>query len=171
MVYLQYFHEVYSRIQFRLKAAENFRPTDVLLNFGVWFVLPQDSNTTCGDIHDEESSCPYMPELCEYFGEDHSFNLYWMSSSPSRDTDDSVVLNYSIGRDSGHNLNPVNRCDMSKVGVVDREEMVSMLEPDKSKQYDLFWDRHHFKRPDPYHAMNWDMMNAVLAQSADFSTS
>jgi hypothetical protein len=108
LVYLQYFHELYARLQQRLLSAENFTPTDVFVNFGVWFVLPQPRNTTCGDVVDEESLCPYMPALCEYLKAEHDFNLYWITTSPSRDTDESTELNYSIG--PGHNLNPISRC-------------------------------------------------------------
>jgi hypothetical protein len=58
----------------------------------------------------------------------------------------------------------VCRCDMSKVGVVDRAGIIEMLVPESSKRYELFWDRHHFKTAEPYHAMNWDLINQLTQQ-------
>lgn len=159
MIYMQYFHELYARLHQRLVAADNFKPTDVFINFGVWFVLPEPRDTTCGEIEDPESKCPYMPALCDYFKEDHDYNVYWMASSPSRDTDEATELNYNIG--PGHNLNPSTKCDMSNIGVNNRSAMIEMLVPEDKDRYKLFWDRHHFKTPDPYHAMNWDLIKQV----------
>ena len=83
-----------------------------------------------------------------------------MASSPSRDTDEATELNYSIG--PGHNLNPSTKCDMSTIGVNNRSAMIEMLVPEDKDRYKLFWDRHHFKTPDPYHAMNWDLIKQVI---------
>lgn len=128
-------------------------------------MLPEPRDTDCGDVQDDESRCPYMPALCDYFVKEHDYNLYWMASSPSRGTDESTELNYSIG--PGHNLNPITRCPMGKVGVVDREVMIEKLVPNRDKRCTLFWDRHHFKTPNPYHAMNWDLTNQMLRKIGD----
>jgi hypothetical protein len=112
LVYLQYFHELYARLQQRLLSATNFKPTDVFVNFGIWFInARQPRNTTCGDIVDDSSTCPYMPALCEYFNADHDFNLYWIATSPSNDTDLNNSEDYNIG--PGHNLNPITRCGIA----------------------------------------------------------
>jgi hypothetical protein len=51
---------------------------------------------------------------------------------------------------------------MSEVGIVDRNAVIDMLVPNKTEQSELFFDHYHFNTAEPYHAMNWDLINQLI---------
>jgi hypothetical protein len=52
-------------------------------------------------------------------------------------------------------------CRLPENLILDRVEMISMVEPDAAKQASLYADAWHFSAPDVYHAFNWQLLEAL----------
>lgn len=114
LMYINYYTEQYGTLGLSLKMADILRPTDVIVNFGVW-LNDKPANTTCGDTlrpWHHMGKCPYMHEVCEYFmapEHKHPFNLWWATTTPGLERSGRkrvVVPKVPLG----HNLNAESAC-------------------------------------------------------------
>jgi hypothetical protein len=152
ITFTQYYMEHFNSLEALLQAADNYRPTDVLLNYGIWFNTYQQ-NTTCGEDLYPGNFCPHMPKVCEFFKSDQ-FNVYWQTTTPSKAADGSGVV-FPVSE--GHNLNPVTRCGLRASQVIDRNATLTALQPNATRRAELYFDKNHL-HTQPYHAFNLNMV-------------
>lgn len=110
------------------------QPTDVVLNFGTWL---RKTNSSCGAV-EGESKCPHILWVCEFLTGEHPFKTWWFTTIQG--IVDGVVVNEIP---DSHHLHMPARCQLSPSQVVDRKEVIGILQPDPLRQPELWVDGVH----------------------------
>lgn len=153
--FTQYYMENFYSLTAVLKAVESDEPTDVMLNFGVWF-NKYDTQTDCGEKLFERNKCPHMPSVCAFFRDKHDFNVIWLTTTPSWRSDKLPGVTSSVPR--RHNLNVETWCGLPVRQVLDRDEILTALQPNETLRAEMYFDQHHL-HTQPYHAFNLKLMS------------
>lgn len=156
LAFIMYLSEEYLPLKTVLGTAENLRPTDVVMNYGMWL---SDTETNCGRGNDGATgSCPSTPGLCSFFTKrQHPYRTIWMTTTP-------VSRNGTIRDPLGerHHLNIPNICGLRGGQVVNRAQVLHTLEPNAKKKEDLWWDPVHF-HAQASHAFNGALIEKILS--------
>ena len=150
--YVQYLTEKYTQFTDALAIAETLHPTDIVINFGIWF---QSADAECAahaaepsDVPTQpQTDCPSMQQVCSIFRSDRLARLADLSGAPSTKAHlwwATAVPQYNNGTleetlAGSHPMNVQAHCMLNASSIIDRRAALDYIEPDRAQQAQLWW--------------------------------
>jgi hypothetical protein len=142
LTYVQYFTEHVSPLEVATDFANTFNPTPtvLVLNFGLWIrnTPASCSNwTTTTDGRNPGLNCPSLPFICRFFKphgkRNWPYHVVWQTTTP-------WLVHGAVKRlPRAHHMNVPHRCHVPDHLLVNRDAVLSRLEPDDRNLSRLFW--------------------------------
>jgi hypothetical protein len=128
-----------------------------VMNFGLWLLR---TDKECVD-HENDKTCPYVPQVCKFLTEEQPFHVIWQTTTPR--LKEAHVREGTIGPD--HHLQVPQRCNLDPSAVLNRVDVLHALEPDERQRSKLYHDHIHLS-PAAYHAFNGRLLDMISSWSA-----